>query len=206
MPVINNPLVVPATSAACTIDTLSAAAKCYDCLSSTEKQALMVVFMAAALKAGGGIDLTNINVRNAAAACLACEPDPRLQSMEVALWKSLAVLFGASLPTSISDLRALIKCVPCGEQKTTRAAYVRLLCEIIQLGPTPGVPCWVAREVYGVSNPRWMHFSYWLFTASPLWFVDLYLKYGQRFAKWISGKPRIKSIVRRLMDVVVDRD
>lgn len=114
----------------CSLDTLSNAAKCYDCLSSTEKQALKARFMAELLKALDGADLTNINTLRSTAACFGCEPDFRLESMELAIWKSLAERKGASIPASISDQRALIKCVPCGEMKTTRAGLLYLLCQI----------------------------------------------------------------------------
>ena len=117
----------------CNLDTLSQASKCYDCLSSTEKRALMVRFMAEALKFEGGPDWTDINTLHSAVACFACEPDPRLESMEIVAWKNLADLLGASLPSTIQGQRALISCVPCGEQKSTRAAYVALLCRILSL-------------------------------------------------------------------------
>lgn len=118
-------------SLACTIDALSAAAKCYDCLSSTEKQALKIRFMAEALKASSGVDFTNINTLRSTVACFTCEPDFRLESMEVALWKAMADNLGASIPASISAQRALIKCVPCGEQKSTRASFLYLLCRLV---------------------------------------------------------------------------
>ena len=114
----------------CSIDTLSKAAKCFDCLSLTEKQALKVRFMGMALKAAGGADVTNINTLKSTVACFGCEPDFRLDSMEVAIWQNLAVNFGAVVPTDIASLRALIKCVPCGEQKFQRAAFVYLLCQL----------------------------------------------------------------------------
>jgi len=60
--------------------------------------------------------------------------------------------------------------------------------------------CWVAREVYGPMNPQWLHFREWMFTESPQWFFNLYRKFGERFANWISDKPRIKSIIRKWMD------
>ena len=60
--------------------------------------------------------------------------------------------------------------------------------------------CWVAREVYGASNPKWKEFRTWLFTRAPKWFHDLYVKYGAQFAKFISTKPRTKSLIRRWMD------
>lgn len=60
--------------------------------------------------------------------------------------------------------------------------------------------CWVAREVYGPTNPAWLQFREWMFAESPNWFFKLYAEYGERFAQWISDKPRIKSIIRKWMD------
>jgi hypothetical protein len=60
--------------------------------------------------------------------------------------------------------------------------------------------CWVAREVYGPTNPAWLLFRNWLDAESPSWFRNLYINYGERFAQWISDKPRIKSIIRKWMD------
>jgi hypothetical protein len=65
--------------------------------------------------------------------------------------------------------------------------------------PTPA-PCWVAREVYGVENPKWVLFREWLFSKAPAWFRNLYIKYGERFAEFISNKPKLKSLIRRWMD------
>ena len=64
-------------------------------------------------------------------------------------------------------------------------------------------PCWVAREVYGPLNPQWLQFRSWLDTEAPNWFYNLYLKFGERFANWISDKPRIKAIIRRWMDTKI---
>lgn len=60
--------------------------------------------------------------------------------------------------------------------------------------------CWVAREVYGPANPAWLQFREWMFNESPQWFFELYRKYGERFASWISDKPRLKGIIRKWMD------
>ena len=64
-------------------------------------------------------------------------------------------------------------------------------------------PCWVAREVYGIENPQWLEFRYWLLNESPIWFRNLYLKYGERVAKFISNKPRIKSTIRKWMNTKI---
>lgn len=114
----------------CNIDTLSRAAKCFDCLSLTEKEALKVYFMALAVKQAGGPDLTNVATLRKTVACFTCEPDFRLDSMEVAVWQSLATQFGATPPTDMATLRKQIACVPCGEQKSTRASWLYLLCNL----------------------------------------------------------------------------
>ena len=58
----------------------------------------------------------------------------------------------------------------------------------------------MAREVYGVENPKWVLFREWLFSKAPEWFRNLYIKYGERFAEFISNKPKLKSLIRRWMD------
>ena len=63
--------------------------------------------------------------------------------------------------------------------------------------------CWVAREVYGIESGKWMQFREWMLNDSPSWFRKLYLKYGERFAKFISNKPRIKSIIRNWMNTKI---
>lgn len=63
-----------------------------------------------------------------------------------------------------------------------------------------GFICWVAREVYGQGNPKWVLFRSWLLEDAPLWFVKLYMKHGERFAEFISNKPWLKAIIRQWMD------
>jgi hypothetical protein len=66
-----------------------------------------------------------------------------------------------------------------------------------------GFFCWVAREVYGSRNPRWLQFRKWMMEDSPIWFFKLYAKYGERFAKFISNKPFIKNVIRKWMDTKI---
>jgi hypothetical protein len=65
--------------------------------------------------------------------------------------------------------------------------------------------CWVAREVYGEKNPAWKMFRMWMFLESPNWFFNLYKKYGERFARFIKNKPRLKAIIRMWMDSKIRR-
>jgi hypothetical protein len=66
-------------------------------------------------------------------------------------------------------------------------------------------PCWVAREVYGIGNYNWVIFRDWLLNDAPKWFRSLYLKYGENFAKFISNKPRLKKIIKVLMNRVIKK-
>lgn len=60
--------------------------------------------------------------------------------------------------------------------------------------------CWVAREVYGAQNPRWLMFREWVLEDAPRWFRGLYLRHGAAFAEWIADKPRLKGMIRSFMD------
>jgi hypothetical protein len=60
--------------------------------------------------------------------------------------------------------------------------------------------CWVAREVYGAENPRWLMFRHWVITDAPKWFLRLYIRHGEKFAGWISDKPSLKNAIRAFMD------
>ena len=63
--------------------------------------------------------------------------------------------------------------------------------------------CWVAREVYGAENPRWLLFRAWLTTQAPGWLQQAYLAHGEEFAAWIHDKPVLKAGIRMLMDAVI---
>jgi hypothetical protein len=64
--------------------------------------------------------------------------------------------------------------------------------------------CWVAREIYGEDNPKWMIFRNWMLNYGPVWFKNLYLKHGERFAAFISNKPLLKKIIRKWMDSKIE--
>lgn len=60
--------------------------------------------------------------------------------------------------------------------------------------------CWVAREVYGESNPSWLMFREWMLEEAPVWLRNAYTKYGEKIAEFIKDKPTLKNIIRRWMD------
>lgn len=67
-----------------------------------------------------------------------------------------------------------------------------------------GAMCWVAREVYGESSPKWLVFREWLLTEAPSLLRWAYLKFGERFASWLKDKPAWKNVIRHFMDKVVN--
>jgi hypothetical protein len=74
-------------------------------------------------------------------------------------------------------------------------------------GAAGGNPfCWVAREVYGVHDPRWLAFRQWMIWEAPSWLQDLYLARGEDFAAWLSERPTAKVAVRVAMDRVSATD
>ena len=70
----------------------------------------------------------------------------------------------------------------------------------LPFGFNPNSFCWVAREVYGEQNPKWLLFRAWLLTEAPTWLRDLYATHGEKFAAWIHDKPLVKAAVKALMD------
>ncbi|MFM8734257.1 MAG: hypothetical protein ACKOC8_03575, partial [Pirellulales bacterium] len=71
------------------------------------------------------------------------------------------------------------------------------------VGGAAGGICWVAREVYGETNPKWLVFRHWLVTDAPGWLRHTYATHGERFAAWIHDKPVVKAAVRTLMDQAI---
>jgi len=68
-------------------------------------------------------------------------------------------------------------------------------------GPEGGpIFCWVAREVYGEDNPKWLQFREWMLTKASDNLRNFYTEYGERIAESIRNKPKIKSIIRKWMD------
>jgi hypothetical protein len=71
-------------------------------------------------------------------------------------------------------------------------------------GFNPNAFCWVAREVYGADDPRWLVFRSWLLSEAPAWLRDAYAEHGEEFAAWIHDKPAVKAALRKVMDGVIE--
>lgn len=66
--------------------------------------------------------------------------------------------------------------------------------------------CWVAREVYGAHDPRWIEFRTWMTVDAPRWLRDGYAAHGEVAADWLRDRPVAKRIVRAGMDAAIGDD
>ena len=67
--------------------------------------------------------------------------------------------------------------------------------------------CWVAREVYGPHDGRWIEFRTWMTVDAPVWLREAYAAHGADVAEWIHDKPVARRIVRAGMDAAIaDRE
>jgi hypothetical protein len=64
--------------------------------------------------------------------------------------------------------------------------------------------CWVAREAYGVSNPKWIRFRKWLLNSAPTQTRDYYLAHGPAIARRIKGNEAAKANMRAVMDSILE--
>jgi len=60
--------------------------------------------------------------------------------------------------------------------------------------------CWVAREVFGEDNPKWLQFRRWMLTESPAPFRWAYITFGEQFAAWLHRHPSLKPSIRAWME------
>jgi len=106
------------------------------------------------------------------------------------------LLSGAAAPLSMSGYSG----IPLMMSAAANAAPVAAG---IGASALPFFMCWVAREVYGDSNPAWLRFYDWKELKAPKWFKWLYNKHGKQFAAWIKNKPYIKNLIRKWMDTKI---
>lgn len=66
-----------------------------------------------------------------------------------------------------------------------------------------GAFCWVARAVYGPSDPRWLDFANWMFLEAPQWLYDFYMSAGERFAEFVKLHKSVRSVLKFVMNKVI---
>jgi len=119
------------------------------------------------------------------------------QSIPVALTQAFNDLY-----RSQSNYQASTYGAQVGAQAQVASAYStpNYINAVGGLFGTGGVFCWVAREVYGEDNPKWLQFREWMLTKASDNLRNFYTEYGERIAESIRNKPKIKSIIRKWMD------
>ncbi len=61
--------------------------------------------------------------------------------------------------------------------------------------------CWVASELFGGwYEPKTVAARYYVNNMAPLWFKDLYLAHGEKFAQTLHKHPMLKPLVRPLFE------
>ena len=103
--------------------------------------------------------------------------------------------YTASPMQSLSAPLAALGATPV-PQSTTQSQSPGLF-NYLQLGASL---CWVAREVYGEDDPKWLQFREWVIGYSPNWFYKAYSKYGEKVAKVVARVPALKLVIRPFMD------
>jgi len=103
--------------------------------------------------------------------------------------------YTASPMQSLSAPLAALGATPV-PQSTTQSQSPGLF-NYLQLGASL---CWVAREVYGEDDPKWLQFREWVIGYSPNWFYKAYSKYGEKVAKVVARMPALKLVIRPFMD------
>jgi len=63
--------------------------------------------------------------------------------------------------------------------------------------------CWVAREVYGTYDPRWVQFRKWILTEAPDKTREYYLTHGPDIAERLKEMPSAKAKMRQAMDTIL---
>ncbi len=65
--------------------------------------------------------------------------------------------------------------------------------------------CWVARAAFGEHDIRWLIFRGWLLDDAPAWFRALYIRHGETFGAWLTGRDSARHVVRRMMTPAIKR-
>ena len=126
------------------------------------------------------------------------------QGVPIALQNAFTNLYGSQANYLSSTYGAQVGAIsrqPSGAQN-----FAAMAGGIADLGKTAGslagagFICWVAREVYGCENPKWLQFREWMLTKASDNLRNFYIEYGEKIAESIRNKPRIKSIIRKWMD------
>ena len=67
-----------------------------------------------------------------------------------------------------------------------------------------GIFCWVAREAYGVDNPKWLRFREWMLHRASDDLREYYVEHGPAIAESIRHDEPAKARMRDTMDAILE--
>jgi hypothetical protein len=70
-------------------------------------------------------------------------------------------------------------------------------------GGMQGGFCWIAREIYGVHDERWLAFREWMEHDAPATLQCGYAMVGEDVAGWLRTRPVAKAVARPLLDLAI---
>lgn len=80
---------------------------------------------------------------------------------------------------------------------------------VASMMPSGGGGCWVAREIYGIDDPKWIMAREFIFFEwkGPIakMVQRFYTKYGERIAEFIKHHPYFKVLLKPLFDLAVKK-
>lgn len=89
------------------------------------------------------------------------------------------------------------------QQQQARAALLSSIFGAAGKVGGAAVACWVAREVFGADDPKWLQMREWMLTKAPDALREFYLRHGERIADYISDKPSLKDAIRADMEAII---
>lgn len=120
----------------CSLEALQQTAPCFDCLTKSEKYAAIDWLLAKAyLQLSGSAD--DLTTMRQSAMCMACEPEPVLDSFLLVLAMRYAYYVGAiDGAMTAEEVRDAVRCWQCGiGGKELKAIAVLALCGVIAETP-----------------------------------------------------------------------
>ena len=116
-------------------------------------------------------------------------------------WESAESELDRYSAMAIAELDA--KTSAAASESASKSAAGNAIGSLIGTLGSAWIMCWVAREVYGKSNPEWFFFRVWLQYDAPKWFRELYKKHGETYAKVIAKVPPLKWMTKLFMDGII---
>ncbi|GAF95825.1 unnamed protein product [marine sediment metagenome] len=75
--------------------------------------------------------------------------------------------------------------------------------DLWQMGAAAGgayMACWVARAIFGESDPKWRQARHYILNIGPKWFKKLYLKHGEKFSLIVKKSVLLKCALRPVFE------